>query len=157
MRVLAVDPGVSTGWVSADVDPDGEVTIREFRQYVFDSTAHAARCLASIAILEDVDVLVIERFDLRPGNKFQADLSPVEVRAGIETILLDRDCGCEIVLQTPAQAKGLVKNENLKNLGWYPTGKDVGCKDANDVRDAFRHLVYYLRHNKELMQAGWPQ
>ena len=65
-----------------------------------------------------------------------------------------------ITYQTPAQAKGLVKDEALKNLGWWLTGKDVEYKDANAVRDAFRHLVYYLVHeakNKWTLEGGWPR
>ena len=97
-------------------------------------------------------MIVAEQFDLRPSNKFTADLTPVKVNAVLDWLVDD------VHYQTPAQAKGLVKDATLKNLGWWLTGKDVGYKDANDVRDAFRHLVYYLVHemrHKWTLEGGW--
>lgn len=32
----------------------------------------------------------------------------------------------------------------LKDSGFYVTGKDVGCKDANDARSAMLHGLSYL-------------
>lgn len=36
----------------------------------------------------------------------------------------------------------------LKEHGLYVTGKDVGCKDANDVRSALLHGVVWFRKQK---------
>ena len=49
-----------------------------------------------------------------------------------------------IVWQTPGQAKGVITDKALKALGFWPTGKTVGCPDADDVRDAARHFYYYM-------------
>lgn len=48
-----------------------------------------------------------------------------------------------------------LKNRNAwfkehKDLGYYITGKDVGCKDANDARSALAHCISYLRREKHL-------
>ena len=48
-----------------------------------------------------------------------------------------------IVYQTPTQAKTLVRDATLKALGFWPTGKSVDQPDADDVRDAARHLYHY--------------
>ena len=136
--VIAIDPGVNTGIVVACVEE--EVEILHFDQFICHQYPGA--------------MIVAEQFDLRPGNKFSADLTPVKVNAILDWLVDD------IHYQTPAQAKGLVKDATLKNLGWWLTGKDVGYKDANDVRDAFRHLVYYLVHemrNKWTLDNGWPR
>lgn len=38
----------------------------------------------------------------------------------------------------------------LKENGFYVTGKDVGCKDADDVRSAIAHGLVWFRRNKHL-------
>lgn len=48
-----------------------------------------------------------------------------------------------------------LKNRNAwfkehKDLGYYITGKDVGCKDANDARSALAHCISLLRREKHL-------
>jgi hypothetical protein len=61
----------------------------------------------------------------------------------------DRDV--EMVLQTPAQAKGFVKDANLKKLGvWFP-----GQRHA---MDAMRHLTFWMVNKegrKDLLTKGW--
>ena len=155
--IVSVDPGVSTGVVAARVEDDGSVVIDHFEQFVCDSHEDTVfKLLKRIRREENwcSTEIVSEQFDLRPGNKFRADLTPVKVNAVLDYVHGD------IVSQTPAQAKGLVKDQVLKNLGWWPTGKTVGQRDANDVRDAFRHLVYRLVRqykNQWVLEKGWPK
>jgi hypothetical protein len=150
--VIAIDPGVNTGIVVAHVEE--EVEILYFEQFICATHVETAQHIKQVLDAYPGAVIVAEQFDLRPGNKFSADLTPVKVNAILDYLVDD------IHYQTPAQAKGLVKDATLKNLGWWLTGKDVGYKDANDVRDAFRHLVYYLVHemrNKWTLDNGWPR
>ena len=132
MKIFAYDPGVCTGWVLVE---DEEVS--EFGQFVSEGHVEASRDLEDLIERLKPDVIVAEEFSLRPGNKFVADLTPVQINAIM-------DVNHRIVYQTPAQAKSLVTNDGLKNLGFWPTGKTVGYKDANDVRDAARHAFYYI-------------
>lgn len=153
--VISIDPGVSTGVVVAEVNDTGEVRILHFDQFICDSHTDTAETLVRLIDRHPEARIVSEQFDLRPGNKFSADLTPVKINA-----ILDYKYPGRITYQTPAQSKGLVKDATLKNLGWWLTGKDVDYKDANDVRDAFRHLVYYLVHttkNKWTLDGGWPR
>ena len=112
-------------------------------------------------VLPKADVIVLERFDLRPHNKFIADLSPVEINSVIQ--FWNSFCNPKpalVHLTTPAQHKALVTNEVLKRLGWYIMPRQVQQKDANDVRDAFRLLVHHLvecEHDKEFTLVGWPR
>lgn len=150
--VIAIDPGVNTGIVVARVKE--EVEILHFDQFICATHVETAHRIKQVLDTYPGAVIVAEQFDLRPGNKFSADLTPVRVNAILDWLVGD------ILYQTPAQAKGLVKDAVLKNLGWWLTGKDVGYKDANDVRDAFRHLVYYLvheMHHKWTLDTGWPR
>lgn len=150
--VIAIDPGVNTGIVVARVEE--EVEIVHFDQFICATHVETAHRIKQVLDTYPDAVIVAEQFDLRPGNKFTADLTPVRVNAILDWLVGD------IHYQTPAQAKGLVKDAVLKSLGWWLTGKDVGYKDANDVRDAFRHLVYYLVHqmrHKWTLDTGWPR
>lgn len=143
LRILAIDPGHSTGWVIANHDWK-DLHIERFGQFKpTKSPTHTAiveeleYIIREIPMLSPVLEIVVEQFDLRPGNKFLPDLTPVKVNA-----ILDWKWD-NLNYQTPAMAKTLVTDTMLKKLGYWPTGKDVGQPDANDVRDAFRHLVYY--------------
>lgn len=150
--IIAIDPGVNTGIVVARVEE--EVEILHFDQFICSTHVETVELIKQVLDAYPGAVIVAEQFDLRPGNKFSADLTPVKVNAILDYLVDD------IHYQTPAQAKGLVKDAALKNLGWWLTGKDVGYKDANDVRDAFRHLVYYLvheMHHKWTLDTGWPR
>lgn len=158
--VLALDAGLSTGWVRARVHDDGAVEILELHQEKAEDWRNHVLRLRQALI--DADVLVYERFDLRPGNKFLADLTTVKINSAVEYLLVADPLlqHVEPVQQTPAQAKGLVSNAVLKQIGWWPTGKTVGAPDADDVRDALRHLVHYevkAKRNKWLSEAGWPR
>lgn len=159
--IVTYDPGVSTGLVVAEVTGDDEpVIIRGFEQFIEEDYRDTAT-----RIINTIDRefhrgihVVFEQFDLRPHNKFVADLTPVKINSIVEYEGLT--LASEMFPQIPAQAKRLVSNEVLKNLGWYPTGRDVNYKDANDVRDAFRHLVYHLvitMKHTWTAKTGWPQ
>lgn len=152
-RVMAVDGGESTGYIIWDFGDDYS-EIEEFGQFKA-SVEDAANYLDNVRDEFSPDVLVVEQFDLRPGNDFVADLVTVEVNA-ILKYLWGAD---NIVWQTPGQAKGQAPNHILKRFGFWPTGKTVGQPDANDVRDAARHAVYYgvnvLKHRATILK-GWP-
>lgn len=144
MRVMAVDPGVSTGVVVARVRSDGTVLVGGFDQFKTDVNSAVQHILTEL-FWSDVDVLVLEKFDLRPGNTFKADLTPVKVNAILDYVSATHpDVTWEVVYQTPTQAKTLIPDEALKRLDFWPTGKDVNQPDADDVRDAARHLYRYL-------------
>lgn len=135
--VFAYDPGVSTGWVLGVVD-GGDVEIVEFDQFTAAGHVDTARHLMRVIEHYKPDRIVGERFDLRPHNQFLADLTPVKVNAAMDYAT---DVG--VHYQTPTQAKTLVRDATLKALGFWPTGRSVGRPDADDVRDAARHLFCY--------------
>ena len=158
MIILAVDPGKSTGIVVAKQTSNKEYEILLFAQKSHNSHIETFNWLNMHIKEYMVDIVLTEQFDLRPGNKFIADLTPVKVNSVLEWIC--HQYGIAFKTQTPAQVKHLVKDEVLKNLGWWLTGKQVGCPDADDVRDAFRHLVHYgvfYQKSIPLSHAGWPQ
>lgn len=162
--VFALDAGLSTGMAHARVNTHGEVEIVDLKQWKTHWIGSVDRILGMLTNAQGPDfTLVYERFDLRPGNKFLADLTTVKINSAVEYEAYRQEWlsnRCTLVAQTPAQAKSLVKDTVLKALGWWPTGKTVGQPDADDARDALRHLVHYevrTRSNLWLTKAAWPK
>lgn len=167
--LVAIDAGVSTGMVIAGEHADGSIEILLYDQFICDNFIDTVSTITTrfedtliVHGLFDLQItFIVEQFDLRPNNKFVADLTTVKVNSALEYELAWH-CSAAVVMvhQTPAQAKSLVSNEVLKNLGWYLTGKSVNYKDANDVNDAMRHLVYYIaktKKNRWIFEGGWPK
>ncbi len=157
-RVLAIDAGESTGVAVVDFTETGP-ELRYLSQFI-------AGVVETVFDIHDLIVdyqpvaVVAEQFDLRPGNKFLADLSTV-YRNGALEYMLAVDFAMEPAWQTPAQAKGLVHDLVLKRFGpdFWPTGKTVGYKDANDARDALRHAIRYgveVLEHLPTTKKGWP-
>lgn len=135
MRVIAFDPGQTTGYAAFDNDNDmiwmGEIErdqVWDFLQQV-EQTTH---------------VMVLERFQSRP--KPYADANPVEVIGVIKEFA--RQHGLPLVWQTPEQGKHFFSNDRLKE-------RDVWLPGAPHAQDAARHLLYFLSFNKEREQYGF--
>lgn len=162
-KILAIDPGVMTGMCLGKVEDD-DVNLLDYQQVHFPNSEDQARYHVVVAnhILDyiekhDPEVIVIEQFDLRPNLKFLPELTPVKVNAILDYALKNKrnqKTGYPYIVyyQTPAQAKSIITDERLKRLGFWPTGKDVGYKDANDVRDAARHLYRFCVMECKLRQ-----
>ena len=98
--IFAYDPGVSTGWVLGVVDGDDVETV-EYDQFICLDHTNTAFSLKGAIWCYKPDVVVGERFNLRPHNQFLANLTPVKVNAIMDYIYDKRP----IVYQTPTQAK----------------------------------------------------
>lgn len=93
--------------------------------------------------VETID-LVIEAFHLRQRS---ADLSPVEVTAGIRTLLIPRavaldlpnqpDVFWKVVYQSASEAKSFATSARLRQWGLFALSRSSDHK-----RDALRHLAY---------------
>ena len=112
-----------------------------------------------IPLDKDTTVLA-EKFTARgsanAGFSYRTDaLEPLRVEGailalGIKPIWVSPQL--QYILGGESKAEKL-KNRNAwfkehKDLGYYITGKDVGCKDANDARSALAHCISYLRREK---------
>lgn len=156
---MAIDAGDMTGIAVVDFVDSGPKVL-----YLAQFPAPVVNTTYSVKYIYSVnrpDAVIIEQFNLRPGNQFVADLSTVYRNGAIEFMLHDY---FEVapVWQTPAQAKGLVSDTVLKRLGeaFWPTGRTVGQKDANDARDALRHAVFYaveVLNHRPTIELGWPK
>lgn len=152
MRVLAVDPGETTGWAlwtddESDAGEDDLVLGNGWVTWGEEGPARGSHeenevAKGLIVALVDEDVIVVEDFILRPtGNARRSGLSPVRITARLEALAFSFDLDLTWVYQQASAAKGVVTDERLKGLGLWVRG-------APHARDAIRHLVLYLRSAK---------
>lgn len=181
IRVCAVDPGVTTGFVSVDLPVswrEGDLyrllsSIKDLGERAEKSALGLSEigtnggtewygCRSQelhgnesgqIDSMEGVilgkrgrylpaSVVVIEDFILRERTQSRQLLAPVRVSARLEDRLHSHGYKGEIVYQTPSDAKSIVTDERLKAWGLWHSG-------SPHIRDAWRHLVKYLRDNRE--------
>ena len=123
IKVLALDPGVTTGF--ATIDSNDAVNA--------DQVKCDHRAFYDFLVGYNPDVIVFERFVYQRRDKVV--LWPVEV-IGIIRLFAEQ---FEIPLhaQTPSQAMNLMTDDKLKKMGLYKPSLVHGM-------DAIRHLMYYL-------------
>lgn len=146
MRVLAVDPGGTTGWAICDEDHlDLVATGQERDQFAFCRMAdrHAEGLFAA-----PVDVIVCESYTVTPRTiKLTREYSALEIIGTLRYIAGMH--GKRFKLQPPASAKNFMTNDRLRSLGWWRPGED-------HARDALRHLGLFLaeeRNNQAVLSA----
>jgi len=142
MRILAVDPGGTTGWALCD-----EVTFplvhsgQEVDQFKF--------CAMVDSYVEvEVDIIICESYTVTPATiKLSREYAALEIIGTLRYLAKKHER--KFKLQSPASAKRFMTNERLHNLGWWRPGED-------HARDALRHLGLYLAevcNNQEVLSA----
>lgn len=149
--ILAIDPGMETGFVHARYDDDKPVEVIGAWQ----TQGGVAGAIPSLVQMSAkyLDTWVFEKFRVTP-RVYKAD--EVEALRMEGAVLL---CRRDVVMQyngsmllagsghgTAGKNKTAADNA-LRRLGLWHTGKQIGAKDANDVNSAMKHLVAYLRDN----------
>lgn len=146
MRILTIDPGMSTGVVYAEAD-DRELMILErlqvegglegFVEYMRD---------ASFAY----DYTVCERFRIMSKVYRQREVEPLRIE-GAMYYLTDTEVHWQYneAMLIGGRHGSAAKNKRaadrvLKELGIWTTGSQIGDKDADDVNSAMKHLIHFL-------------
>lgn len=146
MNVLAIDPGVKSGWafwVHSQIMDAGEEDQQMMCRMIdncaqsFDGKLH----------------IVYESFHITPATT-KKSFQPASLEIiGTIKYLANRS-GCPIKAQTPTDAKRFSTDARLKALDWYtPT-------PGGHSNDAKRHLALFLakngetRHAERIMRAG---
>jgi hypothetical protein len=125
MRILAIDPGETTGLAAIDLDTFGW----PITTWTLGPATHHDRLFK---ILGGYNAVVCESFDNR-GN-IAALLVSVEY-IGVVKLASDLHL-TEAIFQTPSEGKTFWDDRKLRKLGlWKPTTHE---------RDAVRHLLYFL-------------
>jgi hypothetical protein len=135
--ILAVDPGVTTGWALYGGDKlqgSGESPIDPFLDM---ACQHIKNGFVKVVVCEDFIITT------HTGRKSQ------DGRYNFEEIgVLRRECRLVRIpfeLQMPSRALKFVDDAKLRRLDWYVKG--------GHARDAVRHLVLYL-HERGTITAG---
>lgn len=155
MRILAIDPGHTTG-----------IALKDFNEKFFEppytsmpvgffSTVKEIHRLINAYFL---DLIVVEKFTI---NAATAKKTTAGSNEAIEIIGAtkfmnfyfnggDLDDNIGVEEQKPVDAKNFCTDEKLRRIGWYKPGKD-------HARDAMRHLLLAaVRHNAVDLAALIP-
>ena len=134
LKILALDPGESTGWVLGT----------ETEAIRGGTCGRNHREVARLIIDEKPDIIVLERFNLYPGmakslawNSFY----PCEVIGVIKYIAMSMDT--PIVEQAPSVKK--YAGDIQKYVDWHFI-KDRCTKVTEHTKDAYQHYRYFLIH-----------
>lgn len=132
--VIAVDPGLTTGW--AALYPDGEFRSGETKgPYEFLRTVYR--------LLKDQAfdwTLVVERYTITPETiKKSRQTDALEIIGALKFFAKHYNTGW--AMQTPAEAKSFATDAKLRRMGWYQQG-------LGHANDASRHLLCYAVRNK---------
>lgn len=148
-RILALDPGGTTGWASLTAEnvphPDGydELLNITWSCGQIGPENHYLKLFNFLGIQQVSDFTVIsESFEYRNRARPGLDLSSKEY-IGV-TQLFCEERNVPLVMQTAGAAKGFVSDGKIKTAHlWFP-----GQKHA---MDATRHLLYYIvdQYNKK--------
>lgn len=159
--VAGLDPGNSTGLHVLRLIPEYQTAVTVLRYQGPPAEAlHRLESLVREVALWNEDVLVAgERYTVTAETgKRSAQPTPLKVLGQAEALTYSYT-NVEFILQTPADAKKLMSNERLRDVGFYTHPSDVNRPDANDVNDAARHALLALARRKasifdELLRAA---
>lgn len=142
MLVLAIDPGVTTGFALAHTDPvETRIDYKQLKltPYEFGEFISLSKC----------KYFICESFQYRQGQ-FQKDvLYPVELigvlkyMEGLLNMKLPDPYNKQVFFQPPAtQGKktAFYSDEKIKDMGLWIPGKDHG-------RSALKHLLHWFKFN----------
>lgn len=161
-RYVAVDPGVTTGFVLCDLPSNwrsmdlyrllssyasGGNEYNWCRQLELHGTESwqidqmEALILGRKGRAISAHSVVIEDFILRQRTQDRSLLAPVRVGAMLTDRLYSKGFQGQIVWQSPSDAKSIVTDTRLKSWGLWHIG-------SPHIRDAWRHLTKYLREQR---------
>jgi hypothetical protein len=130
MKVIALDPGGTTGWATYDGN--------EYKCGQLGPEEHHQQLYGLLEFMEtDPDFIVVtESFQYRQG-KWRPNVSLMSREYIGVTKLFCANNVHDYVEQTAAQAKALVTDDKVKAMGLWHTGWP-------HAMDATRHLLFYL-------------
>lgn len=128
ITVLAVDPGITTGYCHAVIG-DGVLMLHPFQ------SQDGVRAFYDTVNKIQPRHLIMEDFEHRQRQRTKVILFPVQL-IGVANLWADH-YDRVVTLQKPAQGKSFYSNEQLKRLGAYKRG-------IPHAMDATRHLFQWL-------------
>lgn len=149
-RIIALDPGGTTGWATFTLTEDAVHGAFDWGQMGPDEHHRELWNLLGMMHTEEYDI-VCESFEYRNASRAGLVLVSKEyigiTKLFVEDRLATDSSGSLHVTyteQTASKAKGFVKNSHLKRLGLWSS------KHADrHAMDAMRHLIFYLVNSPE--------
>lgn len=129
-RVLAIDPGVTTGYCYAKIE-GGKIKYHPF-QIVDDVDDFWARLQKF-----DPSYIVMEDFEFRGGARKGLDLFPVQMIGVARLYSLHPKTNCTLFIQKAATGKSYYSDAVLKQRNLYKRGNP-------HAMDASRHLLQWF-------------
>jgi hypothetical protein len=149
LRVLALDPGVTTGWAYYDA----EVEALRRLPLVGQERDQIDACDLIASYLDNdkrpLSAVICESYRIT-----QQTLKVTRQSASLEIIgvarWLSAGAHVDFVLQSPGDAKRFMTDAKLKSLGWWRSSSQ------DHAHDALRHLGLYLakQGSEEILRAG---
>lgn len=132
MRVIAIDPGVETGYCYAIITED-----KQLEYYPFQSVDDVDDLWRRLVEFKPRHI-VMEDFEFRGGARAGLNLFPVQL-IGVARLysLISTDGQIALRLQKAAQGKSYYTDPTLKQAGLYKRGIQHGM-------DASRHLLQWV-------------
>lgn len=158
LRLVAFDPGKSSGIAQATLHPDGELEWNNTWQVTGGVVGFTRFLKEWDRILRGT--LISEKFipfGIKGANFTVDSLEPLRGEGALIALGFmpdwDKDeprwqiASKQYMYggKTKVEKRKLAK-EFLKKHGWYLTGKDVGQSDAEDAISARLHTIYYIAH-----------
>jgi hypothetical protein len=151
MRILAVDPGETTGFVRAEI-VSGAV-YQDVGDLIRDSKVHFNKAgtlsgkrelAANVGLFSNLDVCVVEKYVIYPNRAMQHigdDLYTARMIGQIEWLAYVGSSIDDVVFQAASQAKQRWPDSRLYK--YLP-----GLKGKTEhIKDAVRHLLTYVEVN----------
>lgn len=136
MRVMAIDPGPSTGialWDTDDELPWATTLQRhEAEDFIVEKIAKQA-----------VHLVICEEFVITAGTAKKGRMGSESIEMIGVVKYFCRECDVELKFGRPSDAMKFATNEKLKRIGWYQTGPE-------HARDALRHLLTWAALNRKV-------
>jgi hypothetical protein len=129
MKIIALDPGITTG-IAYGIIEKGLMTVdANQRQWTHSQ-------LASELQVNWPDVVICETFEYRNKARAGLELYPVELIGVVKLYIQTCISPVELILQNAATGKGYYSDQKLKDEGVYQRGVPHGM-------DALRHLLHW--------------
>ena len=135
MNWLAIDPGKTVGWATGYRGDEGYIELMGCGEL---PSHESIRRIGEVIEIFGVQRVAIERPSMKPRTGGD-DISR-EVGRELNNVLID-EYEMPIHWQTASDAKGVITDKRLKDMGFWMPGKP-------HARDAIRHLIIAIRREK---------
>ncbi len=148
--ILAIDPGMETGFVHAEYDDDKPLSILSAHQ-VTGGVDGASDLLWAYGVGMSVETWVFEKFRVTPRVYKADEVEALRMEGAVKLLqpnVVMQYNGAMLLAGSGHGSPGknkIAADNVLRAMGLWHTGKMIGAKDANDVNSAMKHLVAYLR------------